>query len=55
VSTTQVAPTILAALGLPVNALQAVAQEGTPVLPDGSWTPLRQVAQAQPGTQSLGK
>jgi arylsulfatase A-like enzyme len=55
VSTTQVAPTILAALGLPVNALQAVAQEGTPVLPDGSWTPLRQVAQAQPGTQSFGK
>ncbi|WP_053063755.1 alkaline phosphatase family protein [Caballeronia mineralivorans] len=55
VSTTQVAPTILAALGLPVNALQAVAQEGTPVLPDGSWNPLRQVAQAQPGTQSLGK
>ncbi len=55
VSTTQVAPTILAALGLPVNALLAVAQEGTPVLPDGSWNPLRQVAQAQPGTQSLGK
>jgi arylsulfatase A-like enzyme len=55
VSTTQVAPTILAALGLPVNALQAVAQEGTPVLPDGNWNPLRQVAQAQPGTQSLGK
>jgi type I phosphodiesterase/nucleotide pyrophosphatase len=33
VETTQVAPTILAALGLDPNALQAVQKEGTPVLP----------------------
>lgn len=38
VSTTQVAPSILAALGLPPNALQAVELEGTPVLPDTRWT-----------------
>jgi hypothetical protein len=33
VETTQVAPTILAVLGLNPNALQAVQKEGTPVLP----------------------
>ena len=33
VSTTQVAPTLLSALGLDPQALQAVVQEGTPVLP----------------------
>jgi type I phosphodiesterase/nucleotide pyrophosphatase len=33
VETTQVAPTILHLLGLPPGALQAVQQEGTPVLP----------------------
>ena len=33
VETTQVAPTILQALGLDPNSLQAVQQEGTPVLP----------------------
>src|SRR5262249_2921433 len=33
VETTQVAPTILAALGLDPNALDAVQREGTPVLP----------------------
>ncbi len=33
VETTQVAPTILAILGLNPNALQAVQIEGTPVLP----------------------
>ena len=33
VETTQVAPTILAALGLDPNALDAVQKEGTPVLP----------------------
>ena len=33
VQTTQVAPTILKALGLDPNALQAVQIEGTPVLP----------------------
>jgi hypothetical protein len=38
VSTTQVAPSILAALGLPPDALQAVKLEGTPVLPDTRWT-----------------
>ncbi|WP_296650753.1 alkaline phosphatase family protein [Paraburkholderia sp.] len=38
VSTTQVAPSILAALGLPPDALQAVRLEGTPVLPDTAWT-----------------
>ncbi|WP_321886464.1 alkaline phosphatase family protein [Paraburkholderia bannensis] len=38
VSTTQVAPTMLAALGLSPRALQAVAQEGTAVLPDSAWT-----------------
>jgi hypothetical protein len=38
VSTTQVAPSILAALGLPPQALKAVALEGTSVLPDTGWT-----------------
>jgi hypothetical protein len=38
VETTQVAPTILAALGLNPNALQAVEQEGTPVLPGISFS-----------------
>ncbi|WP_395062219.1 alkaline phosphatase family protein [Paraburkholderia silvatlantica] len=38
VSTTQVAPSILAALGLPPDALQAVRLEGTPVLPGTRWT-----------------
>jgi len=33
VSTTQVAPTLLSALGLDPKALQAVVQEGTPLLP----------------------
>jgi hypothetical protein len=33
VETTQVAPTILSVLGLDPNSLQAVQQEGTPVLP----------------------
>jgi hypothetical protein len=46
VTTTQVAPTILAALGLPPATLQAVAQEGTPPLPDAHWWPPRQLAHA---------
>lgn len=33
VQTAQIAPTILAALGLDPNALQSVQEEGTPVLP----------------------
>jgi len=33
VETTQVAPTILQALGLNPSALEAVSMEGTPVLP----------------------
>jgi hypothetical protein len=33
VETSQVAPTILALLGLDANSLQAVQMEGTPVLP----------------------
>jgi arylsulfatase A-like enzyme len=33
VETTQVAPTILQALGLDPSSLDAVKQEGTPVLP----------------------
>jgi Type I phosphodiesterase / nucleotide pyrophosphatase len=37
VSTTQVAPTILAALGLPPDRLQAVAKEGTAALPGIGW------------------
>lgn len=55
VSTTQVAPTILAALGLPPTALQAVAQEGTAVLPAATWGQPRQLAQDQRGTHPLGK
>ena len=34
VETTQVAPTIVKALGLDPNALDGVRIEGTPVLPD---------------------
>jgi Type I phosphodiesterase / nucleotide pyrophosphatase len=37
VSTTQVAPTMLAALGLPPGRLVAVAKEGTAALPGISW------------------
>jgi hypothetical protein len=55
VSTTQVAPTILAALGIPPQALEAVVLEGTPVLPGENWNAPRQLAQDQPGTQTLGK
>jgi predicted AlkP superfamily pyrophosphatase or phosphodiesterase len=44
VSTTQVAPTILAALGLAPETLQAVAQEGTAVLPAAQWASTRGVA-----------
>lgn len=37
VFTTQVAPTILASLGLPPKLLEAVVKQGTPVLPGESW------------------
>jgi hypothetical protein len=37
VSTTQVAPTVLAALGLDPEALQAVHAQGTPTLPGVHW------------------
>lgn len=40
VSTTQVAPTVLAALGLDPEALQAVHEQGTPTLPGVRWTAL---------------
>jgi hypothetical protein len=46
VSTTQVAPTILAALGLQPDLLQAVAQEGTAPLPDARWWPPKASASA---------
>jgi hypothetical protein len=48
VSTTQVAPSILAALGLSPDALQAVALEGTAVLPDTRWTGAGQFAVDNP-------
>jgi hypothetical protein len=48
VSTTQVAPTILTALGLQPDLLQAVAQEGTAPLPDAHWWPPRQAAPVEP-------
>lgn len=37
VQTTQVAPTILTALGIPAQRLQAVAQEGTQILPQAKF------------------
>lgn len=40
VSTTQVAPTILASLGLSPKLLEAVAKQGTPVLPGENWSRL---------------
>lgn len=40
VSTTQVAPTILASLGLPPDSLQAVRTEGTQILPGLDWKTL---------------
>jgi hypothetical protein len=70
VSTTQVAPTILAALGLRPDSLQAVKQEGTAVLPAVEWdssrrtkpfgtastlSPARQFAQTPSDIASLGK
>lgn len=70
VSTTQVAPTILAALGLSPRSLQAVEQEGTAVLPAVEWDssrraqpsgtvsslkPLPQLAQPPSDNPSLGK
>ena len=54
VRTKQVAPTILAALGLDPTELQAVQQEATAVLPGlalagpAAWTPTRWTAQAAP-------
>jgi predicted AlkP superfamily pyrophosphatase or phosphodiesterase len=54
VSTTQVAPTILAALGLPPNALQAVALEGTPVLPDTVWATTGPLAHDETLTPAAG-
>ncbi len=38
VFTTQVAPTLLASLGLSPSALEAVAKQGTPLLPGEDWT-----------------
>jgi hypothetical protein len=55
VSTTQVAPTILAALGLSPAELQAVVEEGTAVLPATNWVRSGQLAQAQQGDAPLGK
>lgn len=40
VFTTQVAPTLLVSLGLSPMALEAVAKQGTPVLPGEDWTAL---------------
>jgi arylsulfatase A-like enzyme len=37
VATTQVAPTILASLGIAPEKLQAVRQQGTPLLPGEDW------------------
>ncbi len=53
VSTTQVAPTILAALGVPPEALEAVAQEGTPVLPAMRWMSVRVSASSPASASSL--
>jgi arylsulfatase A-like enzyme len=39
VQTTQIAPTILRAMGLDPNALEAVRMEATPVLPGAGFTP----------------
>ncbi|WP_118185960.1 alkaline phosphatase family protein [Paraburkholderia phosphatilytica] len=55
VSTTEVAPTILAALGLKPDALQAVALEGTPVLPDTGWTSPDQLAHIETTLSPAGK
>ncbi|GAB2885492.1 alkaline phosphatase family protein [Paraburkholderia jirisanensis] len=51
VSTTQVAPTILSALGLRPDTLQAVAQEGTAPLLDAHAWPPRQAARADSAAQ----
>jgi hypothetical protein len=40
VSTTQLAPSMLAALGLAPSRLHAVKEEGTPVLPGITWSAL---------------
>ncbi|QGZ65662.1 alkaline phosphatase family protein [Paraburkholderia acidisoli] len=53
VSTTQVAPTLLAALGLPPDALQAVRLEGTAVLPDLDWPAANAPARAAQAAQAL--
>lgn len=53
VSTTQVAPTVLASLGLAPTLLQAVVREGTSVLPGASWTQARSLAHTQTGTPSF--
>lgn len=44
VSTTSVAPTLLQALGLSPDALQAVRKQGTPTLPGVDWARLRRPA-----------
>jgi hypothetical protein len=53
VSTTQVAPTVLASLGLDPTLLQAVVREGTSVLPAAGWTQARSLAHTQTGTPSF--
>jgi arylsulfatase A-like enzyme len=50
VSTTQVAPTIFAVLGVPPQALEAVVREGTPALPGEHWNIRGPLSQNQPGT-----
>lgn len=55
VSTTQVAPTILTALGLPSTALRAVQLEGTSVLPEIAWATSRQSGDVQTSSSLLAK
>jgi len=54
VSTTQVAPTIVSALGVSPRKLQAVVREGAGILPGVNWTPSHALAQTEAGGTRVG-
>ncbi|WP_206951072.1 alkaline phosphatase family protein [Trinickia acidisoli] len=54
VSTTEVAPTVVSALGLSPDTLQAVVREGAGILPGVNWTSPHALAQNEAGGTRVG-
>ena len=54
VSTTEVAPTVIGALGLSPDKLQAVVREGAGILPGVNWTSSHALAQNEAGVTRTG-